>query len=190
MLECRPSCAARDKLLRRCEQQDFGSRLYKGSMRYQNSFPSENFEMQARRFSSLATQLRQTFQLNTYIPITYQHGTYKADSSQEYRRQGPKKAAGHQGSSQIRTSNRRSQEASQVPISVTLFFELSCPYRVPSPEFRLKITSVGLLNGEGADVEATQLHISSLVICICIHTGYPEQHMLLLQIQTWNCGTS
>ena len=42
------------------------------------------------------------------------HGSYKANSSQVNRRQGPKEAACHQGSSQIRPSHRRCQEASQV----------------------------------------------------------------------------
>ena len=45
---------------------------------------------------------------------TKHYGSYQADSPQVNRRQGPKEAAGHQGSSQVRTSNWRSQETSQV----------------------------------------------------------------------------
>ena len=56
---------------------------------------------------------------HTRSPAELEHkscdnGPYKADCSQIHRRQGPKEAAGYQGSSQVRSSHRRSQEASQV----------------------------------------------------------------------------
>lgn len=42
------------------------------------------------------------------------HGSHQADRSQVHRRQGPTQAAGHKGSSQVSSSNRRSKEAPQV----------------------------------------------------------------------------